>query len=456
MNRFLWTTGWFVSMALGAVSLLAQETSPSESRGESATRNEQAESTAPHSELSPPQINLQVERLSRQLESKSEAERNAAESELSKLGPEALGHLPAITSEMSEELRARLSRVRDRLEQTASQSLMVGSRVTLTGPMPLSDALASLEKQTSNRLVDFRDEFDQPQLDPQLKLSLKDVPYWRALDVIMDQAGLQLYAYTNESNTLGYVARPDGWTPAARAAAIELFRLEVVRLQAFRDFKDAQNEGLVIGVEVTWEPKVAPLSVHQLPDDLVVTDDHDEQLTVDSTRGILAAEVQEGISTIELEFPLSLPQRQSQVISTLRGKLNVVVPGRKVDLEFDNLMNVKESVKQAGRLNVVLLRPRKNHGLYELRLLLRFENVTQELRSQHGWVFGNEAHLVDADGKVIEYAGLEAFRESLDEIGISYKFDIPDTLEGYRLVYRTPSSVINVPVEYEISDIKLP
>ena len=396
-----------------------------------------------------------VAELLKLLESRQESTRDKAEADLVEIGAAALGELPTVTVDTSEELRARLNRIRKKLEQAAAESILIGSRVTIEGEMKLSKALTMLEKQTSNKLLDFRDQFGQPQLDPTIKLELDDQPYWTALNTILEQAGLQLYAYTNEPNTLGYIARSGELTAAGQAAATELFRMEVIRLQSIRDLRDEENQGLVLHVEVTWEPRLTPISISQSISNLKVIDDKGNTLKPLENRGITNLSVQQGISSVELELPFELPSRDIQTVS-LNGALNAVVPGGNMELAFEDLDNARETKKGGGALSVILLRARKTRGLYDLRLLLQFNEASEEMRMQRGWVYSNEAYLVDPNGEQVEYDGLENFRENLDEIGLSYKFDIPGDLSGYKFIYKSPSSVLNVPVKYEIKDVVLP
>ena len=74
---------------------------------------------------------------------------------------------------------------------------------------------------------------------------------------------------------------------------------------------------------------------------------------------------------------------------------------------------------------------------------------------QRGWVYSNEAYLVNPKGDRVDYAGLESFRETYEDIGLSYKFAVPDSLEGYKFVYKSPSTVMTVPVKYQMKDIRL-
>ena len=405
-------------------------------------------------EMSQAELTSRVSGLIKKLQSNKEADRVSAEKELVALGSRAIGLLPKVTIDTSEEMRARLNRVRRQLQQAAAESAVVGSRVTIKGEMLLSVALDKLQEQTNNRLVDFRDQFDQPRLDPKIELDFKDAAYWTVLESILEQAGLQLYAYTNEPKTLGYIARSDKLTAAAMAAATELFRLEVVRLQAIRDIRDTENQGLVVVVEVTWEPRITPLSIEQALSGLTVTDDKGNELSPLEGRGVTRLSVQEGISSVELELPFELPSRDVQKIA-LKGKLATAVPGGSMKLEFENLESSREVTKGESGINVVMLRARKNRDLFEIRVLVQLEDASEELRMQRGWLYSNEAYLVDSNGKKVEYAGLEAFRETPEEVGLSYKYDL-NSLKGHKLIYESPAAVMNIPVEYEIKDIVLP
>ncbi len=401
-------------------------------------------------------LSQDVARWVQQLQSTEKGDRDAAEAELVKLGSPVLGLLPQVTVDTSEEMRARLNRIRKQLQRAAAEAAVQGSRVTLEGEMRLSDALARLEKQTENRLIDFRGQFNQPRLDPKINVAFEQVAYWTALENIFEQAGLQLYAYTNEPNTLGFIARSDKLTVAAQAAATELFRMQVIRLQAIRDLRDDDNQGLVVTMEVTWEPRLTPITIKQPLEELRATGDDGSEIKTMQGRGITEMSVQTGISSVELELPFALPERKIQRISSLKGTLTAMVPGGKMKLEFHDLANAREVTQGESGINVVLLQTRKNRALYELRVLLRIGGSDEQLRSQRGWVYSNEAYLLDKDGRRVEYAGLESFRETLTEVGLSYKFDVPGGLDGYRFVYESPAAVMTVPVEYEIKDIVLP
>ncbi|MDP7301693.1 MAG: hypothetical protein QGG09_01240, partial [Pirellulaceae bacterium] len=145
-----------------------------------------------------------TKRLVRQLNADQASQRNAAEAALVELGPDVLSHLPAVNARTPTEVKERLGRVRTALEMALATSAAEPSQVTLKGEMSLADALQSLEKQTGNRVTS-----DEEQVGT-VKVDFDKVPYWRALDQILDQAGLSVDENGGESNTLVLRAASDG------------------------------------------------------------------------------------------------------------------------------------------------------------------------------------------------------------------------------------------------------
>ena len=105
---------------------------------------------------------------------------------------------------------------------------------------------------------------------------------------------------------------------------------------------------------------------------------------------------------------------------------------------------------------VTFERLRKNVDLYEVRVSLRFEDASNALESHRGWVFQNEAYLIDADGQKLDNVGQQTTRQTRNEVGVAYLFDLPEGPGGCKFVYKTPALVLQLPVEYELKDIELP
>lgn len=338
---------------------------------------------------------------------------------------------------------------------TKKNKVIRGSRATLKGEMSLSDALASLEEQTDNRLVDYRGRLDQPRLDPTIELDLEDVSYWTAVESILEKAELTLYPSTNIPNTLGLAARPESLTTNPPVSTSDLFRVQVIHLNANRDLRDEGAE-LNALVEVTWEPRTNPLVIHQAPEDLEAIGDDGEALELNAEYGVGNSQVLEGIGAVEMTLPFHLPPRTMQTIATLKGTMRAQIPTEHRKFVFKDLENAKDVVKRAESISVVLTSVKKNRQLYDFRIILKLDGAANELKMQQGWIYGNTAYLIDPDGKRVEYAGLEMYRSTQEEVGLGYKFEAKQGLKGYQFIYESPSDITTVPVKYELKGIELP
>jgi hypothetical protein len=76
----------------------------------------------------------------------------------------------------------RLDRIRKRLQQQAAEAAAEATRITLQGEMPLLDALAALEEQSGNSIIDFRGRFGQAATNPTVRVDFQNEPFWKALD----------------------------------------------------------------------------------------------------------------------------------------------------------------------------------------------------------------------------------------------------------------------------------
>jgi hypothetical protein len=397
-----------------------------------------------------------VQRWVRQLDDNAAAKRDAAEQALIALGPAALKLLPPVTSKTPTEVKVRLERVRRALENAAAESAAEASVVTLQGTVPLSQALLAVEQQTKNKLVDLREKFGQQRTDPQIQVNFDKTPFWKALDQILDQAGLTLYRYGGQPGTVAFVSRGAGPQEGAPIIGYSgLFRFEGVRIQATRDLRNAANQSLRLALEVTWEPRLSPILV-QLPlADLRAQDEAGQAVAIDGQLGKLEAPVESTVPIVELQVPLVPPKRSVEKIASLNGTLLALVPGQIETFEFADLEQAK-GVEQRRAGVAVTLEQRKNLHVYELRLRVRFDKAENALESHRGWIYSNEAYLVDADGKQVDNDGYQAFLQEANEVGVAYLFAHEPGLKGCKFVYKTPATLVKVPASFTLQDIPLP
>jgi hypothetical protein len=410
------------------------------------------------------QLARQLSRLVQQLNDDRAAERDAAEAKLLELAGSTTAEtdrflelLPEENDQMPLAVRDRLSRIRQQVEERVAKAAVEGTKVTLSAKqMPLTEAFAAIEQQTGNRFIDNRDP--DPGRGPQdsITIDLQNEPFWPAVDQILDQAKLGIYAYGGE-DALSIVSRSEDDAPRhGRASYSGPFRIALLEIQAQRNLRQPARSSLKLQLEVAWEPRLRPIALSQPVADVAATTDAGEQLAVKQPEAVLDVEVPGGTQAAEIILPFELPPRDAKRIAKLRGTLRALVPGQHVKFHFDDLSHAAGKTQRRGGVQVTVDDVRKNNAIWEIHMRLALDQPGEALQSHRGWVFQNLSYLVGEDGEPIDNAGFETTRQTRNEVGIAYLFDLPDGIKGLTWVYETPAAIVELPVAYELKDIELP
>lgn len=392
-----------------------------------------------------------VRRLVRQLDADEADARESAEKELAELGPEVLGLLPPITPRTSAEVKERLGRVRKLLETATAKAIVNPALITLKGKMSLIEALLAFEMQTENLVVGYE------RRSADVEVAFDKTPYWEALDQVLDQAQLKINEFGGAPNALVVQAKPEAELPRFGSGTYAgVFRLEAMRIEARRDLRNPAVDVMNLTISIGWEPRVTPIALRQQLSEIEITDDRGESLVVSGAQGTRNAAPEIGQSAIEFGIPLTLPSRESKKIASIKGRFTALVPGSVETFEFDDLKRARDVEQERAGVTVTFERLRKNVDLYEARVAVRFDDASNALESHRGWVYRNEAYLVDGKGRKLENASYQSTRQGTNEVGVAYLFDLPGGPDGYKFVYKTPALVLQLPVEYELKDIELP
>lgn len=405
-----------------------------------------------------PNLSDQVKAWARRLDSDTLDDRQRAEREIIELGHQALEYLPEVKPNTPAETKARLQRIRTILEKARADSAAKASRVTLTvEDKPLTDILAAIEEQTDNKLVDYRRNFGQRADSTKLSVDWKDVPFWEAVEELFAKTNLEAYHYAGQPNILAFVTRQatsDEPNPLVRTS--EIFRFEPTRIESFLNLSDTSQRGTFMNLQVAWEPRVEPIVIKLPLDQLKIEDENGKSLTSGDQTGSLDTEVLQGVSAVDIQLPLSGVERDSQKIAKLKGSMVALMPGRVETFRFDKLETARNVKDTRGTIEVVLEAFRRNGDIWEASILLRLLNEQGALESHRGWVYNNEAYLQGPDGERIDIAGFEETYRDVDTVGMSYKFVLEREVGDFQFVYRSPASIISLPVSFELTDIPLP
>ncbi len=393
-------------------------------------------------------LRLEVRRLISELDSQQLARREAAEEKLLELGGDVLDLLPASTARTSAEVKQRIGRVRQKLQHFAAESAVKESLVTLSGEMPLLEILAAMEKQTGNKIVDFRRRFGHEVTNPKLNVEFDKTPFWQALDRVLDDAKLTTYPY-GQVRAIRIIGRNDEQLPrSGRASYAGPFRFEPVLITARRDLRYPAYRSLRLNLQVTWEPRLRPICLKQKMADLRAVDENGRPLAVGDELAELEVPVGADATAVEIVLPWKLPNGRVRKIAKLRGTLTASIPGKVETFTFDDLPKAENVKKRTAGVTVELERVRKSGKLWEVRIRVRFDDAKGALASHRGWILDNECYLETPDGKPMPYKTVEITRQSDNQIGLAYFFSVDRPLGEYRFVYKTPGVIVSSKFEY--------
>lgn len=411
------------------------------------------------------QLKTKVTALVQELDAAKASVRQAAQESLVKLGPEALPLLPPADADgLSAEQKRRIGEIRATLGQATGKEPLAGSTVSLSAKgITLSDAMAAIQRQSGNQIVDLREEFGQEVTNPEFAADWKDRPFWEVLDEIAAKTNIGFYLFTGERQ-IGLVMEPPKLMPTAYAGPLRLQLHQIVRRISYED----RQKECVLEFEIAWEPRVRPILFEMKPDDLEVTDDQGRRIAVEAEREQPGAEdagtalkaSAEG-SMIRADFIVRLaqPNRGAEKIKSLRGQMSVLMPANIQTFDFADLAKAKDAKKQSGNVTVVLEKFRElDAGLWQADVVLQFDSDNEAFESYETWFYDNEAYLQRADGTRFGNNAGQTLTESEDgRIGIQYRFvDAPGKMSDYKFVYKTPGTIIRESVPFEFKDIELP
>ena len=407
----------------------------------------------------------QIEELVEGLDADTISERDIAEQNLLLLvdvegvGPEKfLAALPPTNENMPASVRERLNIIRKQVEKRMASDSVKPSRLTLDAvSWSLEDTLKEIQEKTGNKIIcDQEEDLDGPVTPGEIILQVQDEPFWSVMDQIMDQAQLSVYPYAGEDG-LSLVARAEGEGPRfGRANYSGPFRFEVTEITAIRGLRQTDNQSLNIDLEIAWEPRLRPIALTQSLDRIDVVTAGGKRLDARQPGRVYNIEVQEGTCTSTITMPFELPERSVEEIMLLGGTINAMMPGKREKFRFDELKSKDPIVQTVGGVKVTLERVVKNGPVWEVHMSFMLENAGDALASHRGWVFNNMTYLVGADGEPIDHAGFEVNKQTRDEIGIAYLFDLPNGIDGLSWVYESPVSIVEQEYEFQLEGVKLP
>lgn len=377
--------------------------------------------------------------------------RKEAERSLLAAGPDALEYLPREEAVLSIEKSERLARVRKALKTDRAKADVdtKSTRIKLDKASNLGDALAAISLASG---IQFEHDAD---IAIPINPVAAPLSFWHALDIVLDQANLDVNFYGGGSETLRLNPRADKRPSRVDSAAyVGVYRLEPTSVSSRRNLRQAELNRLNVVVEVSWEPRLTPIGltipVAQISgklDDGAILKPQESSQTIPVTTNA-------AIAFSEVYFPLQLPAGQPSKISSLSGIINALLPGPKKSFEIPLVEpNGKQKI---DAMSVQLESVRVDGPLHEIRVAVELDKAGRALESHRSWIFENEAFVRLKDGTKAERLGFEVYRQTESGVGVAYRFDLGDEADESTFVYRSPTSIVPNEVPFVIQDIPLP
>jgi hypothetical protein len=404
--------------------------------------------------VEPGKLPAHVQTLVGQLENApSEKQKETAEWELLKLGPDILPLLPA-PDKMSSALKTRLVPIQDTLRELLPRTVKGWGKDDLL----LSAALKRLQAETGITMVDRR----QDGSDHRVTLDRPGATFWQAVDALASQVKASLSLYQAD----GKVALIDAPYRALPLSLHGPFRVAFKRAATTLDL-DAGTHICVVALEIAWEPRFLPIRLEAGSASLRAGTNASGQPFVAEVPGRGALQAKTGLAQeFELLFPA--PDRQTKMVEELKGHFVVLTPVKMLTFQFKDLKawgKPGPSKTQDG-VQVTIDRIDVSKDRWIVDVVIDNPKAGPQFEShQMSWWLANHAlYLEKGAGETVEVLEPERLLGDLKvtstEARIRYHFltkranGVP--LSAWRLVCRTPGRMVEVTVPYTFKDLRLP
>ena len=212
-----------------------------------------------------------------------------------------------------------------------------------------------------------------------------------------------------------------------------------------------------ITLQISWEPRVRPLDLTMSTSSLKAIDNTGAELAprIDGEKTL---NVEGTAPLVEVELPFSLPGKEAEQLSILKGTVSAMVPGRKEHFKFSNLQAANSFPKQQRRAGVTVtvgsVKQTQKETVVELEI--HYEDAGNAFESHRGWTTRNQVYLASDDATLTDKPRRETIAQKKQSVTYRYTFESAVKLETLTFHYHTPALLLKRQVEFELNDIPLP
>jgi len=323
------------------------------------------------------------------------------------------------------------------------------SRITLTGPpRPLTDLAAELGRQANVRI-----DVDGTGKMAPISLKCDGIPFWEALEQLAMKSNQRLVVLPQGPRvTLG-----GGPYRAVPAQVRGPFRFNARSVLGRVDLESGQST-TEIHVDAVWEPTFKAYYAEVPAKSVTATDDRGNSLAV-AEEGSGKMEVKDFGQ--ELTVRLTNIPRTSARIARLNGKLALV--GTTEILKFTFAPSSLDQKQEQSKVAATLKKFKKAGRIWIAEVELQYPKGGPEFESFQSYLRDNQVWLERADKTKFTTTDFEIGAERQGKTTVSYRF-LENEKDGFvitepkewKLVLRTPGPIVEVTVDFELKDIRLP
>jgi hypothetical protein len=395
-----------------------------------------------------------VTRLIERLDDPNPESAHEAQVKLINLGARVLPLLPNPTGTTSPERKKRLERIREALEQASEPVNLEASRVTIQAKgIRLSEAIAQLQKQTGNAIMDMREQLGAELTNPALDLDLRDEPFFEALDRVAVAADVSITASTGDGS-IGIVS---GTPPKNPHVVYEgPFRIALKQFTAVRDLQ-AGTAAANAQIELSWEPRLRPMLMSLKSEGLEIKDDKGQEIQPQTRMESNDVVLRPENPAVEINLNIETPQRSATKLSILSVKSQITLPAALKTFHFPSLAEENVTLKHSD-VTVTLENVEIDEQVWKVNVEVVYPDAGPAFESYRQGLFNNRLWLQKADGSRFEHnGGFSNTSSDGGKLGFEYVFvDVPGKPADYQLVYETPAKVVTIPLAFKFKDVPLP
>jgi hypothetical protein len=349
------------------------------------------------------------------------------------------------------------------------------TRITLhVRDMGAKALLGELAKQSGARMALAPPDLLEKNTIPPATLNFERMPFWSALERVSRATGLEPVFSTEDPYPRFQLGLGGGsfWEePHVVAGPVIVFAEDVERTNVVELGRTTHHfdREMVVNLMAFVEPGVRALYASPHVKVMRAVDENGRTLTPAAEDPADVATDEEGAASGLFAWNLAVvleakPDRVSRKIARLSGRTSLRVQTGEQRIEIDNVMKARNVVKVANGAPFTFRSLKKADIEYILQLNLRREKTSAAAwRDLHYSIYGGQMALYDEQGRLVasratENGGdygqtkIDATLRFVREPGISD----PQAGEPFKLVWLAPTSGVDVPIAFELTDLPIP